>query len=47
MVGKWHGRLEIEPKSVHKELWGQLSLSSRKLQSCALGQEKEPGDKAP
>lgn len=32
----------MEPRSVHKELWGQLSLSSWKPQSCAV----RPGEGA-
>jgi hypothetical protein len=42
MMGKWHRRLEIEPRSVHKELWGSSSLSSCKLQSCEI----RPGGRA-
>lgn len=42
MMGKWYRRLEMKPRSVHKELWGPPPLSLCKLQSCAI----RPGAKA-
>lgn len=42
MMGKWYGRLEMELRSVHKELWGPPFPSLCKLQSSAI----RPGERA-